>query len=147
MRFQKCEFCEKWDFTKVNFCRNWDFQYVNFRIKCGFLPQWASESWRRDIRRRREFLIGFQIHWDSLPAFIRLSAFSFYDTLMQNLIFSPKMKEKIFLSQNYQYFSTSILALKFKPVFFYKKYFCTKSDILSQCVKILLIHFEFQFSR
>ena len=49
LRFQKCEFCEKWDFKNVNFVKNeiserWilyklDFQCVNFWIKCGFSPQ------------------------------------------------------------------------------------------------------------
>ena len=60
LMFQKCEFCEYWDFRNVNFvkieisemwilwilrfqicefCKNCDFQYVNFWIKCGFLPQ------------------------------------------------------------------------------------------------------------
>ena len=33
MTFQKCEFCE-----------NWDFQSVNFWIKSGFLPQSAQEN-------------------------------------------------------------------------------------------------------
>ena len=60
LRFQKCEFCGKWDFKNVNFvkneilerwilrklrlqkgefCKTWDFQYVHYWINCGFLPQ------------------------------------------------------------------------------------------------------------
>ena len=40
MRFQKGEFCQKWDFRKVNF----DFQYVNFWIKFGFVPQCGCQK-------------------------------------------------------------------------------------------------------
>ena len=30
MRFQKCEFCENWDFENVNFVKNWNFRKVNW---------------------------------------------------------------------------------------------------------------------
>ena len=46
LRFQKCEFCDNWDFKNVNFVQNWDFQYVNFWEKCGILPQRVDKTFK-----------------------------------------------------------------------------------------------------
>ena len=37
--FEKCEFCEKWDFEIVNFVKKWDFEIVNF-VKKEILKLW-----------------------------------------------------------------------------------------------------------
>ena len=51
--FDKCKFCEKWDFENVifvkkkmifwkcEFCEECDFEFVNFWRNWGFLPQCA----------------------------------------------------------------------------------------------------------
>ena len=70
--FEKCEFCEKWDFENVNivkneiqlceFCETWDFRYVNF------VENVISEIWiLRNMRfSRGEFLdemLVFALVW------------------------------------------------------------------------------------
>ena len=95
LRFHKCEFCEKWEFTNVNFveneisemwilrkfrfqkgefCKNLDFN-VTFRIKCGFLPQCV------DLARWRNYWCSVclycrsknTVHW-SFAIFVSVSA-------------------------------------------------------------------------
>ena len=53
--FEKCEFCEKWDFENVNFvkmrlwkydfCEKWDFESVNF-VKSEIFKIWILDKIR-----------------------------------------------------------------------------------------------------
>jgi len=87
MRFQKCEFYEKWDFQNVNFVKNCDFKNVNyvkneiFWIKCGFLPPcvlrakratfFENKSWKTivfaeqwwDVRKKVRQMVVYIFLW------------------------------------------------------------------------------------
>ena len=45
MMFEKCEFCEKWDFENVNFVKNETLKMCKMTLlKCEFCEKWDIEN-------------------------------------------------------------------------------------------------------